>query len=231
MTATNKDLEKLLSDGSFREDLYYRLNVVSIFLPPLRQRKEDIPLLASYFFKKYSRKNSRNIRGISSSAMTLLKGYDWPGNVRELENVIERALALASNNIILPQHLPSHLDKEKREMSDFFSIDFSLDDLEKILIENALKGANWDQKKAAEKLGMHRNTLHYKIKKLVIAPEEQKAKKRSLPFSLRNLSLAEAKKKLILKTLKYTQGNISEASQILGVHRNTLQGKMKEFRT
>jgi len=231
LAATNKELEKLLSDGSFREDLYYRLKVVTIDLPPLRERKEDIPLLASYFLKQYSLKNSKNIRGISSSAMTLLKWYDWPGNVRELENVVERAVALASKGIILPQYLPSDLGKEKKKMSDFFSSDFSLDELEKILIENALKSANGDQVKAAEKLAIHRNTLHYKIKKLVIFPEEQKAKKRSLPFSLKNLSLAQAKKKLILKALKYTQGNISEASQILGIHRNTLQQKAKEFRT
>jgi len=231
LAATNKDLKKLLSDGSFREDLYYRLKVVSISLPPLRKRKEDVPLLANYFLKKYSQKNNKNIRGISSSAMALLKGYEWPGNVRELENVIERAVALASKDIILPQHLPSDLGKGKKKMSDFFSINFSLYELEKILIENALKSANWDKKKAAEKLGIHRNTLYYKIKKFSISPKEQKAKKRSLPFSLRNLSLAEAKKKLILKALKYTHGNISEASQILGIHRNTLQQKMKEFRT
>lgn len=231
LAATNKDLEKLLSDGSFREDLYYRLKVVSIFLPPLRERKEDIPLLANYFLKKYSRKNNKNIRGISSSAMTLLKEYDWPGNVRELENVIERAVVLTSEDIILPQHLPSDLGKEKKKMSDFFFINFSLDELEKILIENTLKNTNWNRKKAAEKLGIHWNTLHYKIKKFVISPGEQKAKKRSLPFSLRNLSFAEAKKKLILKALKYTQGNILEASQILGIHRNTLLKKMKEFRT
>ena len=229
LAATNKGLEKLLSDGSFREDLYYRLNVVSIFLPPLQERKEDIPLLASYFLEKYSRKDNKNIRGISSSAMSLLKGYDWPGNVRELEHVIERAVVLASKDIILPQHLPSNLGKEKKRTLDFFFI--NLYELEKILMENTLKSANWDQKKAAEKLGIHRNTLHYKIKKFVISPGEQKAKKRSLPFSLRNLSLAEAKKKLILKALKYTQGNISEASQILGIHRNTLLKKMKEFRT
>jgi len=139
LAATNKDLEKLLSDGSFREDLYYRLKVVSIFLPPLREKKEDIPLLANYFLKKYSRKNNKNIRGISSSAMTLLKEYDWPGNVRELENVIERAVALTSKDVILPQHLPSNLGKEKKKMSDFFFINFSLDELEKILIENTLR--------------------------------------------------------------------------------------------
>ena len=231
LAATNKDLEKLLSDGSFREDLYYRLNVVSVFLPPLRERKEDIPLLASYFIKQYSLKNHKNIRGISSSAMTLLKGYDWPGNVRELENVIERTVALTSKDIILPQHLPSNLGEEKKRMSDLFFINFSLDQLEKILIEYALKSTNWDQKKAAQKLGIHRNTLHYKIKKFRISPAKQKAEKKSLPFSLRDLSLVEAKKKLVLKALKYTHGNISEASQILGIHRNTLLKKVKESRT
>lgn len=168
------------------------------------------------------RKNLR--RGVSSRRW-------WPGNVRELENAIERAVVLVSKDTIVPQYLPSNLGKGKREMSDFFSINFSLDELQKILIENALKSANWDQKKTAEKLGIHRNALRRKIKKAVICPGEQKAKKRGLTFSLRNLSLAEAKKKLILKALKYTQGSISEASQILGIHRNTLQRKVKEFRT
>ena len=109
ITATNKDLEQAVTDGTFRQDLYYRLNVVSFEMPPLRERLEDVPLLASYFAAKYGEKCKRRVMGISAEAQARLTAYDWPGNVRELENAIERAVVLGTTDSILPEDLPESL--------------------------------------------------------------------------------------------------------------------------
>src|SRR5207302_7459157 len=106
IAATNQDLSKLIADGRFREDLYYRINVIPITLPALRERREDIPLLAEHFLAKYSEQMGKNVLGLSRGAMDFLTSYDWPGNIRELENVIERAVALEGTPAVLPDSLP-----------------------------------------------------------------------------------------------------------------------------
>jgi len=169
ITATNKDLEKAMAKGLFREDLYHRLNVVTVHLPPLRQRKEDIPLLANCFLKRYNRANGEKVKTIPAEVLDLLVDYEWPGNVRELENVIERAVVLSSNGVILPEDIllrpwKSTLDSEI--ISSPRSI--SLVAGEKALIQKALKTTHWNQTKAAKLLGIHRNTLRRKIKYLKI---------------------------------------------------------------
>ena len=165
ITATNKDLEKTITKGLFREDLYHRLNVVAIYLPPLHQRKEDIPLLANYFLKRYSRVNGKKVKTISAEALDLLMGYEWPGNVRELENVIERAVVLTNNDVILPEDI---LLRSWGKISDSDIVSspgaISLVEGEKALIQRALKATHWNQTKAAKLLGIHRNTLRRKIK-------------------------------------------------------------------
>jgi len=172
ITATNKDLEEAITKGLFREDLYHRLNVVTIYLPPLHERKEDIPLLANHFLKRYSRVNGRRIKTISAEAMDLLMDYEWPGNVRELQNVIERAVVLTNNNIILLDDIflrswKSALDSQI--ISSPRSI--SLLEGEKTLIQKALKSTHWNQTKAAKLLRIHRNTLRRKIRYLRIHQE------------------------------------------------------------
>lgn len=173
ITATNKDLEKLMRKASFREDLYYRLNVVSIYLPPLRERKEDIPLLVSHFLRNYNRLNSKKIKGVSSQALKLLMDYDWPGNVRELENVIERAIVLGEGDIILPQDLSLKVgEKPSGSRFNSGSIDISLVEAEKRLIKKTLKLTHGNKTKAAKILGIHRNTLRRKISRLRICPDK-----------------------------------------------------------
>ncbi len=172
ISATNKDLEKAIAKGLFREDLYHRLNVVTIYLPPLHERKEDIPLLANYFLKRNNRVNGRKIKSISAEALDLLMDYEWPGNVRELENVIERALVLTNNNVILPDDI--FLRSWKRTLdSEVISSPRSISLLEgeKTLIQKALKSTDWNQTKAAKLLRIHRNTLRRKIKCLKIHQE------------------------------------------------------------
>jgi len=170
IAATNKDLEELMSKGAFREDLYYRLNVVAIYLPALREKKDDIPLLVSHFLRKYNRVNNKKIKGVSNQALKLLMNYDWPGNARELENVIERAIVLGEGDILLPRDLSLKAGQNpsgSRVTSS--SVDISLVEAEKRLIKKTLKLTHWNQTKAARILGIHRNTLRTKMRRLKIS--------------------------------------------------------------
>ena len=174
ITATNKDLEKAITKGLFREDLYYRLNVVTIYLPALRQRKVDIPLLANYFLERYNRANGRRIKTISVEALELLMDYGWPGNVRELENVIERAVVLTNNDVILPDDVSLKSQKGTSDLKDISSAQaLSLVKGEESLIQRALESAHGNQTKAALLLGIHRNTLRRKIRYLKIHQEQK----------------------------------------------------------
>ena len=175
ISATNKNLEEKVKDGSFREDLYFRLNVIPIHIPSLRERKEDITVLTKYFIEKYSREFGKEIKTISSYAMDLLMKYPFPGNVRELENIIERSVALETSNIILPENLLlSGSLYEIRKFNDFDITDdgINLNDevakYEKHLIERALKKAQGSKTKAAEVLQVSFDSLRYRIEKLGI---------------------------------------------------------------
>lgn len=163
IAATNKDLAEEIRAGRFREDLFYRLNVVPINLPPLRERKEDIPALVQYFLKKFNEKRKTNVAGMSEEAMRLLKTYDWPGNVRELENAIERAVIIAEGSVIQPDDLlypalTSNVDSEHAPKG-------RLADMENEEIGKALERFNGHKGKAAEYLGINRKTLREKIRK------------------------------------------------------------------
>jgi len=178
LAATNRDLKKAIEDGTFREDLYYRLNVVPITLPPLRQRREDIPLLVEHFIAKYNREFARKVKGFSAGATAALYQYDWPGNVRELENVIERAVALAQSETISLRELPLEIsilggdvieDIQKagvtlREARSHFERQYILNILDKV---------QWNQTEAARVLGLHRNTLAWKLQRLRIDARPQ----------------------------------------------------------
>ncbi len=159
IAATNRDLEKLVAEGKFRADLFYRLNVVHIHIPPLRERREDILPLANYFLKKFTKNMHKQIEGFSRQAVEQLIAYDWPGNVRELENAIERAVVLARTNLILPEDLPISPASPPQSES------LRLEDVEKRHIEMVLRRTGWNISRAAELLGIHRNTLREKIKK------------------------------------------------------------------
>ena len=178
ITATNKDLTQLLKKGSFREDLYYRVNVVPILIPPLRERKEDIPLLLDYFIRKFNQENNKNVKGVSKEASELVMNYEWPGNVRELENLIERVIALTSNEYIQANELPfSLINISKinglREYILNGKVSFlkAEEEFERGIILDALKRSNYVQSHAAEMLGISRRILKYKMDKLGIDKE------------------------------------------------------------
>jgi len=161
VAATNKNLEDLVEEKKFREDLFYRLNVVAIRLPPLRERAEDVLLLARHFLGKYSEENRKTIAQISPEALELLSTYRWPGNVRELENVIERSVTLTRHTVILPEDLPRRIRAEKREdLAKTLPSHISLSELEKLYIQKILEETGGNKKKAAEILGIDRRTLY-----------------------------------------------------------------------
>lgn len=167
IAATNKDLSREVKESRFREDLFYRLNVVPISLPPLRERKEDIPALTQHFFEVYRDKNQKGLKDISNKTMDLLIRYDWPGNIRELENCLERAVIMARGEVIAPADLPPHIQalsgREEGQVLDFPS-GISLEEVERALILKTLEETGGNRSRAAEILGINRRTLLNKLK-------------------------------------------------------------------
>ena len=175
ISATNRDLREKVKEGSFREDLYYRLNVIPIQLPPLRKRPEDIPILTRYFIEKYSREFSKEIKTISAYALELLMDYPFPGNIRELENIMERSVALETSSIILPENLILSGDVERNLLDDEepmpeggIQLNEELAKFEKRLIEKALKKVKGSRSKAADLLHVTIDSLKYRMDKLTI---------------------------------------------------------------
>ncbi|MEW6457324.1 MAG: sigma-54 dependent transcriptional regulator [Acidobacteriota bacterium] len=168
IAATNKNLEESIRSGSFREDLYYRLNVIHVHLPPLRERKEDVPLLIDHFIKKYNIREKKNISTVSKEVMDILLKYDYPGNIRELENIIERTVILSRSDIITTSDLPFFLrgsDKVIFKEENKGNLSEQVEILEKRLILDALERNSWIQTKAADELGISERVLRYKMKK------------------------------------------------------------------
>jgi Nif-specific regulatory protein len=166
ITATNKDLEKAILENTFREDLYYRLNVFAIFVPPLRERKPDIMALADHFLEKYAREHGKNIRRISTPAIDMLMSYHWPGNVRELENAVERAVLVSDGNVIHAHHLPPTLQTaEASGTVTRVSLEEAIASYEKDLIQDALKTTRGNRAKAARLLSATERIVNYKIRK------------------------------------------------------------------
>ncbi|MFQ5963891.1 MAG: sigma-54-dependent transcriptional regulator [Candidatus Scalinduaceae bacterium] len=167
VAATNKDLEKEIKEGRFRQDLYYRLNVINLRLPALRERKDDISLLADFFLIKYSKKNKKNIKGFTPQTIRILNNYNWPGNVRELENVIERSVIMAKNKLIEPENLPSNINLfTRRGKKIMLSIPFgtALKEAEKKIILETLQASNGNKSKVARTLGISTRKIEYKLK-------------------------------------------------------------------
>ncbi|WP_291323450.1 sigma 54-interacting transcriptional regulator [Desulfonatronospira sp.] len=166
ITATNQDLEELVQQKLFRQDLYYRINIVRIELPPLRHRKEDIPHLSQHFVDRFNRLQRKEVQGLTPEAVSLCMAYDWPGNIRELENIIERAFVLCSRGKIGIEHLPAELTLKDTEIPADFQTAKNI--LEARSIEKALEQTGNNKTRAASLLGMHKSTLHRKLKKLNI---------------------------------------------------------------
>jgi Nif-specific regulatory protein len=168
IAATNRDLESEIKNGNFRQDLYYRLNVVELVMPPLRERRADIPLLADYFVSKYSQKCKRKVSGISKEARSLLSNYDFPGNVRELENAVERAIVLGNSEIILPEDLPESILEAESAEPAVMEYQKAVNEMKKGLILKTLEQANGNYTEAAKVLGLHPTNLHRLIRTLNI---------------------------------------------------------------
>ncbi|MCF8038606.1 MAG: sigma 54-interacting transcriptional regulator [Desulfohalobiaceae bacterium] len=171
IAATNKDLTGLIQEGRFRRDLYYRINVVQLTLPPLRERKEDLPLLAERFIARLNSKRNRAIAGVDREALARLMAYDFPGNIRELENIIEHAFVLCQNTVIRKEHLPSGLGEASLPWGSG-SLEDILKTAEARAIQDALKHNNYNRLAAAKELGLHKSTLFRKIHKLGITLPE-----------------------------------------------------------
>jgi len=180
ITATNRNLTQEVIDGRFREDLFYRLNVIEIKIPPLRERKSDIRLLAQHFLDKYSTEMDKKVTKISSYAIELLRKYDFPGNIRELENLLERSVALTSTNILLPDSLALSVNKKRwiegvkdrrfdlDEIAHGVALDSILAEIERAYLEKALEYTNGSKNKAAELLGISFRSLRYRLDKLTL---------------------------------------------------------------
>jgi len=168
VTATNHDLSEKVKRGEFREDLYYRLNVMKIMVPPLRERKEDIPLLVEYFMKKFNNKFRKNIMEVAPDVERILMSYNWPGNVRELEHAIEHAFILCRDSTIRVEHLPEEILKDRPLEVEFINSD--IDDPK--VIRKALERAGWNKTRAAELLGISRRSIYRKMKEFNIKPEK-----------------------------------------------------------
>ena len=167
ITATNKNLQGEVKAKRFREDLYYRINVVNLTVPSLRERRDDIPLLVDFFLKRYAKKNNRNLKGFTPKAMDLLMRYDWPGNIRELENVVERSVIMMRGDFITPEEFPGalkSLDPEYEQISAEMLSGKSLKEMEKAMIMRTLQETDGNRTRAAEILGISRRNLQLKLK-------------------------------------------------------------------
>jgi len=164
LAATNKRLDDLVEKGSFRRDLYYRINVMRVRLPSLRERREDIPLLADHFVDRFNRLHHKNVPGFSPPALGLLLNHDFPGNVRELENIVEHASVLCGEGIIRPEHLPEYLRGDRPVPAIEIAGTFA--EMEALFLIGALKRNNWSRKDTAAEIGINPSTLYRKIKKL-----------------------------------------------------------------
>jgi two-component system response regulator AtoC len=170
IAATNRNLEEAIAEKKFREDLYYRLNVIPIVVPPLRERKDDIPLLVDHFIKKFNTDFNKSIQGVDEEALQALMAYDWPGNIRELENVLERAIVLSRSDLLTVKDFPETIGVQKRQNNHFSYVEGQqlnelVEEFEKTIIEQALEKYNGNKLRTAEKLGIHRSTFMSKLKK------------------------------------------------------------------
>jgi PAS domain S-box-containing protein len=187
VAATNKNLEELVASGKFRPDLYYRVNVVKLVLPPLRERKEDIPLLVEHFIRKFGRLSGKEIQGLSPEVLPVLMAHDFPGNIRELENIVEYAIVVCKNSLISLEHLPDYLRERtgaspKRLAKEMQQPGFSLHDMERGLLYEVLKKNHWNKKATAAQMGIHPTTLWRKMKRLNIeTPEKYSHSRESTP--------------------------------------------------
>jgi transcriptional regulator with PAS, ATPase and Fis domain len=168
VSASNRGIKDLIHQGRFREDFYYRLKVIDVELPPLRSRREDIPLLVQHFIDRLGKEPKKKISGVSEDCLKILINYSWPGNVRELENIVQRAMTLCQHEVILPEDLPTAILQEAEEnpIQKGLREGYTLDQLEKEYIKRVLIEVGGNKSRAAEKLGLDRKTLYRKLEEI-----------------------------------------------------------------
>jgi len=172
IAATNQDLKRWIEEGKFREDLFYRLNVISLEVPPLRNRKDDIPALITHFLEKYCARMGRKMKRIPPKVMKIFESYSWPGNVRELENTIERIIAIEDRETITESSLPEEMltpqseSERNYELKSGFDLNTTIDEISRNFVQQALRRANGNLKETAELLGINYRSLRYLIEKL-----------------------------------------------------------------
>jgi DNA-binding NtrC family response regulator len=183
VAATNRDLRAMVSDGRFRDDLYYRINVLSVDVPPLRERRDDIPVLIDYFLKKHTRNTSRLVRGLTPETRRMMQNYSWPGNVRQLESAIERAILLCEGDLITVEDLPLEVRQESRPVLEgAFKLPaegISFEDVERSLIMQAMEQTDYNITKSAKLLGLTFRTLQYRLEKFGIKRPDARGKEES----------------------------------------------------
>jgi len=167
IAATNRNLDELVARGTFRQDLYYRINVVRLELPPLRERKEDVPLLVEHFISHFNRLRGKDVSGLSPEVLAILMEHDYPGNVRELENILEHAFVICPGGMIEPRHLPERI-RPAQALEPGFTGARTLKEIEARFIRDALARNDWNRLAAAKELGVHKSTLFRKIRSLGI---------------------------------------------------------------
>jgi DNA-binding NtrC family response regulator len=166
VAATNRDLEDAVKQGRFREDLYYRLNVMQVQLPPLREHASDVPLLVSYYVDQFNREFRKQVRGVSPEGLELLRGYRWPGNIRELRNAVERAMLLADDEMLAPEHFPMNVARRSGVQAFGLPEDgVNLESVERALVLQALERTGWNHTRAATLLGLNRDQIRYRVEK------------------------------------------------------------------
>jgi DNA-binding NtrC family response regulator len=181
IAATNRDLEKALEEGVLREDLYYRLNVILLQVPPLRERMDDVPILAMHFLRKYAAREGAPTAGIADDALELLLSYAWPGNVRELENAIERGVVLGHGEKLRPQDLPPQVHRRGDDQHPLVPAHLTLEEMEKLAIAQALRLTGGNKSEAAERLGIHRTSLYDKMRRYGITDPNARTVEREQP--------------------------------------------------
>lgn len=238
ITATNRDLARMVAKKTFREDLYYRIHVVPIIVPPLRERKADIPLLVGYFLDRFRRNGKGQIKGISEPALSLLLRHDWPGNIRELENCIERAVVMAKGDIIETENLSMVPRKRDAAGSDtkhavpIAQTSGYLDNLERERILHVLQSTRGNKSQAATVLGIHRATLYRKFERYT---EEETAMIKSatgptVPAAQATTRLADLEREHIFAVLRSLGGDKRKAVELLGISLRGLYFKLKKYK-
>jgi len=230
IAATHRDLRRQVSEDRFREDLFYRLNVLSIHLPPLRERIDDVPLLVDYFVNRYNDELGKAVRGVRPAALERLKRYGWPGNVRELRNTIERAMLLSDSPWLESADVSIPVHPSNRPRFELPPDGVKLQDVERELIVQALERVQGHQMRAAELLGINRDQVRYRIQKYRLSCALPPSTRPHFELPVNGVRLDVVERKLLVQALERAKWNQSRAAGLLGINRDQVRYRMQKYR-